>query len=170
MQATTTKLGTAARFLLPALLSLVLVALGATGARAFPEVPTPAPASMPAPVVAAVAASVQPSSVARATAATPAQERFGSLGSQLAGPAGAPDTPAVLVDQASQEQTTCIPGRKKVRLESAAALPSYALLQHAPEPGQLPLPRTHVPGHEDARLSGRIPASLTHLDLGIVRT
>ncbi len=164
MQGTTTMLRTGTRLLLMAFLSLVLVALGAAGAQAIPAAPAHPASSVPAATAASTAAA------ALEVAATPAPESFGSVGAPASGPAGAQDGPPVLVQWADLEQTTCIPGRKKVRLESAAVVPSYALLQHAPESGGRFLPHAQVAGSDGVRPSGRIPASLTHLDLGIVRT
>jgi len=147
-----------------AALCLVLVALGGTGARAFPSAPAHTAASLPAPAASAPA----PAASLPAPAATDTLVSVGAA--PAAGPASVPAGTPVLVEWTAQEQTTCNPGRKKVRLESSAVLPSPAHLQHAPESGCRLLPRTRVPGSEDVRLSGRIPASLTHLDLGIVRT
>ncbi len=66
--------------------------------------------------------------------------------------------------------TSCTPGRDKVRVESNAVAPAQAQLQHSPGNDCTGLFAPVHPGIAADQLSGRTPAALTHLDLGIVRT
>ena len=64
----------------------------------------------------------------------------------------------------------CIPGRDTTRVESNAVSPSAAALHYCPT-GISVRTAAHLGNDSQAsQLSGRIPAALTHLDLGIVRT
>ena len=76
---------------------------------------------------------------------------------------------AVSFDAPAPNQTACSPGRDTVQLEHNALVPTNALLQHSPSSSRAALPHLH-PDLAAERQSGRIPAALTHLDLGIVRT
>lgn len=69
-----------------------------------------------------------------------------------------------------QVLTSCTPGRDKVRVESNAVAPAQAQLQHSPGNDCIGLFTSVQPGIAADQLSGRTPAALTHLDLGIVRT
>lgn len=70
----------------------------------------------------------------------------------------------------SQVLTTCNPGRDKVRVECNAVAPTQAQLQHSPENDGVGLFTPVRAETTTDQLSGRTPAALTHLDLGIVRT
>ncbi|MDJ0317296.1 MULTISPECIES: hypothetical protein [Arthrobacter] len=66
--------------------------------------------------------------------------------------------------------TTCVPGRDKVRLEQNALTPVSAHLQRPPSALESDL---LTPARADGgadQFADRVPAALTHLDLGIVRT
>lgn len=71
---------------------------------------------------------------------------------------------------AVQELPACNPGRVKVRLEHNAITPGQGLFPPGPELSGSALPRNAHPEVEALQAVGRIPAALTHLDLGILRT
>ncbi|WP_157884004.1 hypothetical protein [Arthrobacter alpinus] len=74
------------------------------------------------------------------------------------------------LESVSTVLTGCVPGRDKTRVECNAVTPSPAHLRHTPanaNTGFAGRTQTDIFG---ALLFGRIPSSLTHLDLGIVRT
>ncbi len=73
-------------------------------------------------------------------------------------------------DAASPALPACIPGRDKVRLECHAMAPTPAQLQHSPASTGMELFSQIRTVKSTGQLAGRIPAALTHLDLGIVRT
>lgn len=140
MQGTAALVRAGARALVLALASLMLVVLGCTGAQA-------SSASLPA-------ASAAVASVA-----------------QLAAPQAAGSGPeTALVATAGHVQTTCMPGRGKSRVESNAVLPNPVHQQSSSGSAVAPLPRGQHAAVGAAVLDGRIPASPSHLDLGIVRT
>ncbi|POH74728.1 hypothetical protein [Arthrobacter glacialis] len=66
--------------------------------------------------------------------------------------------------------TACIPGRDKVRLDRDTLPPTPAQLQPKQNDADAGLSRRARENSGAVALLGRIPASLTHLDLGIVRT
>ncbi|POH71589.1 hypothetical protein [Arthrobacter glacialis] len=66
--------------------------------------------------------------------------------------------------------TACIPGRDKVRLERDTLPPSPAQLQPKQNDADAGLSGRAWENSGAVALLGRMPASLTHLDLGIVRT
>ncbi|MHA7306050.1 hypothetical protein ACX80E_12520 [Arthrobacter sp. TMN-49] len=70
----------------------------------------------------------------------------------------------------SPVSTACVPGRDDVRLERDAVAPTPAHLQHSPKNANAGLADLAWTNPGAVHLLGRIPASLTHLDLGIVRT
>lgn len=74
------------------------------------------------------------------------------------------------VPSAGQELTACHPGRDRVRLERNSMAPGQGLFQPGPELSGSALSRMTHPDFDSLQLAGRIPAALTHLDLGIVRT
>ncbi|AIY03450.1 hypothetical protein ART_3851 [Arthrobacter sp. PAMC 25486] len=136
MQSTNALLRVGTRLLILALTSFVLVALGCTGAQAFPETALPSVSS---------SAELQPAAL---------QMTLDVLS----------------LDTSEKEQTSCIPGRDKVRVEHNAIVPTLALLQHSPGSNGATLPRNMPRQLGAAQRAGRIPDALTHLDLGIVRT
>lgn len=137
MQNSSAGLRMAARLLVLALSSFVLVVMGCTGAQAIPDTPAPATLSVLAP-----AAQMPPDAAADARS----------------------------VPSAGQELTACHPGRDRVRLERNSMAPGQGLFQPGPELSGSALSRMTHPDFDSLQLAGRIPAALTHLDLGIVRT
>lgn len=91
-------------------------------------------------------------------------------GATVAQQSAAPQAETVIVATAGQVQTTCMPGRGKSRVEGDAVVPNPVHLQPSPGSAVAALPRDQHAGMGAAMLDGRIPASPSHLDLGIVRT
>lgn len=146
MQSTSSLLRVTARLVVLALTSFVLVVLGCTGAQAFPDVAATTAIPLTAPAANSSVSGTGHSSTA--------------LSNTVVSSALAP----------TLDKPACIPGRDKTRIEQNAISAGQGLLPHqggtsastllrvaALEAGLLPRP-------------GRIPAALTHLDLGIVRT
>ena len=91
-------------------------------------------------------------------------------------------TQQTAAQQISAQQTTliegtaverpplCIPGRDTTRVESNALSPSSAALHYCPTGISVRTAAQLGNDSQASQLSGRIPAALTHLDLGIVRT
>ena len=76
----------------------------------------------------------------------------------------------LVASTAVDQPPVCIPGRDKTRVETNAASPSSAALHYCPT-GISVRTAAHLGNDSQAsQRSGRIPAALTHLDLGIVRT
>lgn len=143
MQTSSTGLRIAARLLILALSAFAFVVIGCTGAQAIPASPSPAAVSVPGPVsVLGPAVQVTPGTAANAQS----------------------------VVTAVQELPACNPGRVKVRLEHNAITPGQGLFPPGPELSGSALPRNAHPEVEALQAVGRIPAALTHLDLGILRT
>lgn len=140
MQNTNSLLRATARLAVLALASFVLVVLGCTGAQAFPE---------------DVSATALPVAAQAVAAPTASSSISGTSASALA---------------PSLDKPACIPGRDKVRIEQDAISPGQALLPHQGATSAGILPKVLPLESGLLRLSGRIPAALTHLDLGIVRT
>ncbi|MET4002831.1 MULTISPECIES: hypothetical protein [Arthrobacter] len=129
--------------LLLALGTMTLVVIGCTGAQASPGMQTIA---------------VTPAAEQQITAATTAALNTHSS-----------RTRDVLhaVNQLSPE---CKPRHKKVRLESHAVSPNLVQLQSPRGSFGSPLPHRLLVDGAAQQFLGRIPAALSHLDLGIVRT
>lgn len=81
-----------------------------------------------------------------------------------------PATDVSLAALTAPVSTECVPGRDKVRLEREALPPTLAHLHPAQQDTDAGLSERTTANVGAAQLLGRIPASLTHLDLGIVRT
>ncbi|MEO6529699.1 MAG: hypothetical protein ABI563_05495 [Specibacter sp.] len=79
-------------------------------------------------------------------------------------------SPAALDNVVAPASPACIPGRDKVRLERDALPPTPAQLQPTRNDAGAGFAERAGTHSGAAPLLGRIPASLTHLDLGIVRT
>ena len=125
-----------AQALILAFAAFMLVAIGCTGAHAFPT------------------------------------EQATSISASPALPGSGADTFAAdtFADAVGHAPPSCIPGRNKVRVERNAVPPSQAHLHHPPASGCTGLfASARAEGTAD-QFSGRTPAALTHLDLGIVRT
>ncbi|MFQ4147694.1 hypothetical protein AAGW05_03195 [Arthrobacter sp. LAPM80] len=125
--------------------AFVLMAIGLTGAPASPGTQT----------TTALASAVQ--------AAKPHAP-------QMQAAQGARPLTASVVETTGQRSTECVPGRNKVRVERDAVSPTQAHLQHSPGSSGAGLLCGARADTSAAGQSGRIPAALTHLDLGIVRT
>lgn len=87
-------------------------------------------------------------------------------------PASAPASNAVALKKATaqKENPACAPSGSSARVEKIALAPSPALLPHSPSSVLDQLSPYVLVGDGLSPHSGRIPAALTHLDLGIVRT
>lgn len=81
-----------------------------------------------------------------------------------------PSTDVSLAVLTAPVSTACVPGRDKVRLERDAVPPVPAHLQPAQQDTSAGLAERTKANGGAAQVLGRTPASLTHLDLGIVRT
>lgn len=97
-----------------------------------------------------------------------------SPSSGLVGPAAAvqatPAASAVNDVTAAQRLLACIPGRDKTRAETNALSPSSAALLHCPAGTWVQTAVRFGAERTTSQRVGRIPAALTHLDLGILRT
>ncbi len=140
MQSTSASLRVAARLLILAMASLLLVVLGCTGAQAA--------AQAPATAAATVTAAANPT----ATATPHASPAMTAMVSSV------------------QDRPACIPGGDKVRLERSAVSPGQALLLHDPAACPGSLLRAAPLDAGPPQSWGRIPTALSHLDLGILRT
>lgn len=154
MRSTSSFIRVAAHALLLALAAFLLVTIGCTGANATPAAQdspgTQGASAMSQPLAATTPAAVQQSADLAATHIT---------GQQATG-----------LETARQALTACVPGRDKARVESNAVAPTPAHLQDSPGNANSSLPDRARANTVSAQLSDRIPAALTHLDLGIVRT
>lgn len=74
------------------------------------------------------------------------------------------------VQSAVQGSPKCVPGRDKAKVERNAVAPNPAHLQPSPANPDSALPVRAWADASVLQFSSRDPASLTHLDLGIVRT
>lgn len=145
MRSTSSFIRVAAHGLLLAFAAFLLVTVGCTGANASPG----------------------------------AQENPGTQGASAVSQPDAGTTPAAgqatgqqaaRLETSGQVLTACVPGRDKARVESNAVAPTLAHLQDSPGDAGSGLPDRARANTASAQLSDRIPAALTHLDLGIVRT
>ncbi|MFB9166519.1 hypothetical protein [Arthrobacter psychrochitiniphilus] len=75
-----------------------------------------------------------------------------------------------ILNTLNQLSPECKPGHKKVRLESHAVSPNLVQLQSPRGSFGSPLPHRLLVDGAAQQFLGRIPAALSHLDLGIVRT
>lgn len=71
---------------------------------------------------------------------------------------------------AAQRLLACIPGRDKTRAETNALSPASAALLHCPAGTWVQTAVLFGAERNPSQRAGRIPAALTHLDLGILRT
>lgn len=160
MRSTSSFIRLAAHGLLLAFAAFVLVTVGCTGANASTGAQT-------APGARAASASSQPLTVATPTAG---QQALPVATDQQATVQEPPGLATSGLETSGQVLTACVPGRDKARVESNAVAPTVAHLQDSPGNCSSGLPDRARADTAAAQLSDRIPAALTHLDLGIVRT
>ncbi|MHA7271270.1 hypothetical protein [Arthrobacter sp. HLT1-20] len=147
MRSTVSMLRLTTHAILLAFAGLLLVAFGCSGAQAQ--------AGMQATATHAPTAHV---SAAHVSAAHVSAAQF------------SPATDVSVAALTAPVSTACVPGRDKVRLERDALPPVPAHLQPAQQDTDAGLAERTKANSGAAQLLGRTPASLTHLDLGIVRT
>lgn len=132
------------RVILVALLGLVLVVLGWTGQAKTTE------AIIPTATSAISASSTGFAGTAAATATA--------------------TTPTVLDKLTSLKRTACVPGRETGQPECTALPSNPAHVQQLDDGALSSLSQPLSAAWSTSAMGGRIPAALTHLDLGILRT
>lgn len=85
-------------------------------------------------------------------------------------PQTAPQTAVLNEVTAAQRLLACIPGKDKTRAETNALSPASAALLHDPAGTWVQTAVLFGAEGNPSQRAGRIPAALTHLDLGILRT